>query len=512
MQETIPALLTDPNTLSIIVFLLVAVAVIWRDRENIERYSIVFVRRTQKGIDILDRVASLGPRLWRMWSTVGVWAGFGIAALMFVVVLYFTLKLFLVPDTTVAVAPVLPTASSFTDPMEAGYMGIPFWYFMIGITAVLVVHEMMHGVIARVEDFEVEYVGLILLAIIPGAFVQPAGQRDFFEPDEGEEEEEERHSPWDQGNWFSQLRVLGAGPWSNITLAIILFGALFAGGIAVDGMDFDMPDGLEVTQVVNDSPAEQAGLEEGMHIVNIDGNDTYSYQAYSTAIEDFQEGENVTVATADDETFTVTLGQHPQLATGQQEPPNRSQVEYQPAPIDYLLVPMEERRPGTIDWYDTQIDRLEQFEERIGMVADQTQYRELGRWVWIQDNYDALDDRADQRIQELEMTLQEEYEQNQVEDGEATSQGYMGIAIETPAILQALLVLGMLLFIIAFLNIAIGPVNLLPIKGLDGGWMVSILMNHYAPHREKLVSRAFTGVTLALLLINFAFLIVRFVL
>ncbi len=499
MESTVAALLTDLNILSIIIFLLIAVAVLWRDRENIERYSIVFVRRTQKGIDFLDRVAGLGPRAWQVWATVGVAAGFIILALMFFVVLYYTLRLFFVPDTTVAVAPVLPTASTFTDPMEAGYLGIPFWYFMIGITVVLVVHELMHGVIARVEEFEVEYVGLILLAVIPGAFVQPAGQRDFFEPDENGEQE--KHSPWDQGHWMDRLRVLGAGPWANVTAALILAVVLVGGAAALGAMDFTMQDGIEITQVQNGTPADDAGLEAGMHIISIDGNETYSFRAYREATDGWEEGQDVSLGTAEHGTFDVTLTAHPQ-AGQEQLVTNRSDIEYHPAPVDYLLVVLEQRRSGTVDWYERQVERIE------GEDIE----RELGRWMWINENYEVLGERAEQRVTELEQELQERQTQDEEIDEGAVAPGYLGIGVGVPAMLRTLLILGQLLFIVAFLNIAIGPVNLLPIKGLDGGWMLSILLDRFAPAHEQRVTRIVTLITLGMIIINFAFLLIRFVL
>ncbi len=503
MAVSVPGFLTDPNILSIIVFLLSAAAVLWRDRENIERYSIVFVRRTQKGIDILDRTARINRQVWRHWATLGVVAGFGFMILMFVLVLYQTLKLFLVPDTMVPVAPVLPTASTFTNPMETGYMGIPFWYFLISITVVLVVHEMMHGVIARAEDFDIEYVGLILLGIIPGAFVQPAGQRDFFEP----EPDEEQHSPWDQGNWLARLRVLAAGPWANVTLALLLVGVLMGGNAGVEMMDFDMPNGVEVTEVVNGSPADRAGLEQGMRITHIDGNETYSFQAYQRATSDWGVGRTVTLRTLNGEEFTATVAAYPFNDQGRNGT-NLSAIQYQPAPVDHLLVRLEERRPGTIDRYESYIRQAERIEQRLRIGQGVDEHRAIGRWMWIRDTADTLDDRANERIPALEQELK----QRQAEQDDGLQRGRLGFSAGFPDFLIALLTFGQLLLYVMMLNLFIGTANLLPVKGLDGGWMVSILMDHVAPEYEGLVTRTVTVITLGMIIISFGFLVIRFVL
>lgn len=488
--QDVQSMLTDPNILSIIVFLAFAAYLLWRDRENIERYSVIFVRRTKKGIHYLDEVARLNPRIWRIWSTVGIVVGFGLMLLIFVLVLHQTLKLFLVANAVAPVAPVLPTASTFTDPTQAGYLGIPFWYFLIGISVVMVVHEMMHGVIARVEDFDIEYVGLLLLAFIPGAFVQPAGQRDFFEPKE-DNDDQKPQSPWDQGNWVSRLRVLAAGPWANVTLALVLGGILagagIAGGTISDSQGYITYHGMEIVNVSEDSPAAVAGLQPGMVATTINGNTTNSPAEFQQAVNGLTAGQTVTVETVESGSFTVTLGPRP----------GSDNATYRPALIDHLLPRLEQRYPGTIDTYEAYNNWIAPDDKRL----------EVARWEWIQNNYPSLDTRAQQRVQELEQQQE-------------PLPGFMGIRVQpdmtmagwletTLPILQTLF---LMTYVVALLNLLIGTANLLPVKGLDGGWMVSIFLERFAPTREKRVTRTITIVTLLMILISFIFLIARFLL
>ncbi|WP_367883132.1 site-2 protease family protein [Thermococcus peptonophilus] len=67
----------------------------------------------------------------------------------------------------------------------------------------MVVHELSHGIVARADKLPLKSVGLVLLAVIPGAFVEP-------------DEEELAKAPL-----RSRLRVYGAGSMANITTAII---------------------------------------------------------------------------------------------------------------------------------------------------------------------------------------------------------------------------------------------------------------------------------------------------
>lgn len=494
---TVPAFLTNLNTLSIIAFILLAVFLLWRDRENIERHSIVFVRRTKEGVHILDRVARINPRLWNIWATLGVVVGFVIMVPMFVLILHQTLKLFLVADAVVPVQPLLPTASTFTNPAQAGYFGIPFWYFMVSISVVLVVHEMMHGVIARVEDFNVEYVGLILIGILPGAFVQPEGQKDFFEPEEGEDDaeaEEGSQSPWDQGSWIARLRVLAAGPWANITLALLLgllvFGAPIIAAHTLGPMGIVENEGVPVLNVSPGSPAEQAGLASGMLITGINGNDTYTTTAFTTEMNRYNAGDTVTVRTATNGTFDVTL-------TGPEQRSGEN-VTYRPALIDRFLPRIEKEHPGTIDWYEAHNNWVVAEDKRL----------ELLRWRWIQENHPALETTAEQRIQELESDI-----------GEQPQRGLLGITIQgiqemdikygLEALLPVVQILYLLLYVVGLINLAIGTANLLPVKGLDGGWMLSILLERFVPEKEPRITRWVTVTTILLIAISFAFFLVR---
>ena len=68
---------------------------------------------------------------------------------------------------------------------------------------VLVVHEFGHGIISRVEGVRIKSIGVLLLAVLPGAFV---------EPDEEDIEKSKR---------ISKLRIFAAGSIFNLSLAAV---------------------------------------------------------------------------------------------------------------------------------------------------------------------------------------------------------------------------------------------------------------------------------------------------
>ncbi len=482
------ALPVSLNVLSIILFLILLGAVVWRDRENIERHSIVLVRRTKHGIDYLDRIAAVSPRVWRLWSTLGVAVGFVGMAVVFVLIVHQTLRLFLVGGATPPVGPVLPTVSTVTNPEQAGYLGLPFWHFMISLTVVLVVHEVMHGVIARVEGFDIEYVGLLLIGILPGAFVQPEGQRDFFEPEEGEAED--AGGPWGEGSPLARLRVLAAGPMANITVAVLLFlvlqGAFTSAHGAPEIRGAYEHNGMYIVNVSTESPAAAGGLQQGMTITAMNNQSTQDLAGFEAATEDFTANQTVTVVTGGNGTFTVTLGTRPQP---------EGNISYTPAPIDYLLPVLERQAPGTVTTYERYND----------VLAGDDVTLQIGRWQWIQENYPGLSDTAAQQITELE------------QEREPDNAGYMGIravpdrdvrpAFES--LVRPLFMFFQLLFFVGLLNLMIGIANLLPVKGLDGGWMLDTVLQEKMPGRADRIVGTVTLVTIATIAISFAFLIVK---
>ena len=176
---------------------------------------------------------------------------------------------------------------------------VPFVYGLIALATVLVVHEFSHGIQAVGEKIPIKSIGLLLFAIIPGAFV---------EPDEEKLKEAKRSS---------RLRVYAAGSIANVTLALIalLLLSLVSAGIP----QFFEEDGIAVDRIVPDSPSEGI-LKEGMILQEINNhkiNDSQSYvdiplqgrQGSRGCIPDAP-GDNVEVKT-DQGTYHITLAKNP---------------------------------------------------------------------------------------------------------------------------------------------------------------------------------------------------------
>lgn len=485
-----------PNTIAMVLLVGFVAWLLWRDRENIERHSIVIIRRTDKGISFLDDMASRAPSLWRVWSDLSIVTGFLVMGLIVFFLLYNGLKILMVSEAVPAVGLVLPTPGQAS--MGPGYFLVPFWHWIVGISTVAVFHEMMHGVIARNEGFPVKSVGWFILGILPGAFVEPEGEEMF--PDESEDEESDEDAgegdedgeeddgitvegPWGEGDWRGKLRVLAAGSGANLTIALLLFGLMVGMTTGAHGQR-DIRGvyeytGAEIDRVYNQSAAYRAGIEPGMVVQQVDG------QAVNNVDEFLAHGANFTVnetvrlsGTYNGSAFnmSVEIGTRPQLYT------------YRPAPIDPLLVSLEKRYPGTIATYEGYNDAF----------VDGGARTELERWRWIRENYDGLDARTEEKIETLSGRITED------------SDGFLGVGVRSakqvkegmgPIAAGAEFLLTLLFFMV-MIHAGVGAANMMPIKPLDGGWMLDTVMKEYMPSRRKLLVRSVMATTLGLFVVN----------
>ncbi|WP_255170574.1 site-2 protease family protein [Natrononativus amylolyticus] len=233
---------------------------------------------TKRGRNFLNWLA--GPkRFWRAWANMGVGIAIVVMASMFVFLLLSAYAALSAPQPSTVQQPrnvlVIPGVNDFL-PLSAT-PGIVF-----GLLVGLVVHEGGHGLLCRVEDIEIESMGVAMLAILPiGAFVEP---------------DQESNKKASRG---AQTRMFAAGVTFNFIVTILAFALLFgpvAGAIAV-------APGAAVGGVAPDSPAADAGLEPNDRITAIDGEAVADNDDLSERLE-ASDGEEVTVERNGDEEIT----------------------------------------------------------------------------------------------------------------------------------------------------------------------------------------------------------------
>lgn len=272
-----------------IYYYLIAFAIIWilsavlhdrLERHGFEINFPVIMWKTQRLRGLISRISNFSPTFWRWYMNVGIVVAFG--AMIFIT---WTLISSL-PSVfeTPAVSIIIPGVE-----MPGSSIYIPFFYGLIALATVLVVHEFSHGVQSVGEKISIKSIGLLLFAIIPGAFV---------EPDEDELKAAKRSS---------RLRVYAAGSVANISLAVIaiLLVSLISAGIP----SYFAEDGIAIDRIVTDSPSDGI-LKEGMVLQAIDNHTIGNATDYSSVVSSYSPGDNVSVKT-DQGTYTLTLDENP---------------------------------------------------------------------------------------------------------------------------------------------------------------------------------------------------------
>ena len=238
----------------------------------------VLTVHTQRGRLFLDRLAARA-RFWRAWGNVGVGIALVVMALAGVAVVISVLAVLSQPDGATIENPqnvlVIPGVNEFLPLNAAGEI-------LFGLVVGLVVHEGGHGLLCRVENIEIESMGVALLAFIPlGAFVQP-------DPD--------NQAAADRG---AQIRMFAAGITNNFAvtaLALLLLVGPVLGSIAV-------APGAPVGTVFDGSGADAAGLAEGDVVVSIDGTGVTNESELETVL--WTRGDTVEVSLHDGGNRTV---------------------------------------------------------------------------------------------------------------------------------------------------------------------------------------------------------------
>ncbi|MFD1563314.1 site-2 protease family protein [Haloarchaeobius amylolyticus] len=236
---------------------------------------------TKRGRALLDRLAQ-PKRFWRAWSNLGVGIAIVVMVSMFVFLIQGAIAALSSPQLSSSAVRqprnvlVIPGVNDFLP--LAATPGIVF-----GLLVGLVVHEGGHGLLCRVEDIDIESMGIAMLAVLPvGAFVEP---------------DQESSKAASRGG---QTRMFAAGVTNNFAITLLAFALLFgpvAGSIAV-------APGAAVGGVADSSPAADAGIGPNDRITAIngtavDGNDDFANRLEAT------DGDQVSVELNGDETVTV---------------------------------------------------------------------------------------------------------------------------------------------------------------------------------------------------------------
>lgn len=285
----------DFQSISAIVFLIILTVYVYSQRKKMQTHGFFpffyfSMYKTQFGINFMDKLANKFSKSLKFLGYVGIVIGFlGMILLAFSLIqnLY---SLLTTPEAIPGVGLVLPFKVK-------GAFFVPFFYWIISIFIIALVHEYAHGVISRVHKIKVKSSGFaflaILIPIIPAAFVEP-------------DEKALRKRPHRQ-----QLSVFAAGPFSNIIFAFIFLGlSVFILSPIIDVM---VDKNIQIVDFIEgelESPTKAAGVAAGETIIEIDGIMIEGIDSLAEVLKDKGPKSTIDLKT-DVSSYTITLIENP---------------------------------------------------------------------------------------------------------------------------------------------------------------------------------------------------------
>ena len=237
--------------------------------------------KTKRLRGLIDRIANLSPWFWKWFMNLGILISFG----AMIIISYLLLSSLSTITETSSVSLVIPGVDIPGSPIF-----IPFVYGIIALATVIIVHEFAHGILARREKVTIKSIGLLLFAILPGAFVEP-------------EEDEIKNI-----KKIPRMRIYAAGSIANFSLAIVAFLIFLLITSFVIPATFD-ENRIEIDQVIAGTPAHNV-LKPGMIMNSINGHNVSDAESYSKAVSTLKPGEMVVVVT-NQGTYNFTAGTNP---------------------------------------------------------------------------------------------------------------------------------------------------------------------------------------------------------
>ncbi len=212
------------------------------ERYHLALYGPFIMWKTEKGKALLERMAEK-DRFWKWYGDVSI------AITVFAMVAMMVLLLW-----SAVYVMSLPADRSPEPKHIIGLPGInpviPLWYGIMALAVAIVIHEGAHGILSLVGKLKIKSLGLLFFIVPVGAFVEP------------DEEALKEAKP------RVRDRMAAVGPATNILFAILcaaIFSHVFMAAVT------PVEEGILITGIVEDSPADDAGLKAGMILLNISG-------------------------------------------------------------------------------------------------------------------------------------------------------------------------------------------------------------------------------------------------
>jgi membrane-associated protease RseP (regulator of RpoE activity) len=178
----------------------------------------ILMYKTKLGLEKMDRWSKKHPRFYLYLAYLSFFIGTVGMILMFIFMFW---QLGFIVENNIQSGGGLVLPIKTEDPSASKIFYVPFWYWLISLFVLAIVHEFAHGVIAQRFNIKIKSSGFAFLGLfiplLPAAFVEP------------DEKSMSKKKKW------KQIAVLGAGSTSNFIFGVIfLLMWIFLAGPFID--------------------------------------------------------------------------------------------------------------------------------------------------------------------------------------------------------------------------------------------------------------------------------------
>jgi len=264
----------------------------------------------------MERLGNRWRRGWLTFFNIGAAMGIGLLILA-IYVLSNSLFQLIIRSPTAS-----PTVLIVPIPFLAIRWEI-YPYILIAIAAVLIPHEVAHGITSVLDKVPIKSSGVFLAVVLPGGFVEI-----------DEEDLAKRKSR-------TKLRVFAAGSFTNIVsavLVIILIGSMFQ----------MVSSGVLITNVAVSGPAGAQGIPQWSVITQVNDTAITEPANLTRILISISPGDYLTIEVNNSQNYTVQTQPHPQNSTRAYLGINSSP--YIASNIPFLLPPSSYHVFNTFQW------------------------------------------------------------------------------------------------------------------------------------------------------------------
>jgi membrane-associated protease RseP (regulator of RpoE activity) len=429
---------------------------------------VLLLRKTQWGKGFLIRLGTRFPRFWLAVGSIAVIVTL-LSSIWIIWLLLIQTQMLAAGEIEMGPGVLLPSPTNQTT-IGPGYFAVPFWYWIISIAVLVIVHEGMHGIMAARERVKIKSLGWGLLAVIPLAFVEP------------DEKQLQKQKAW------KQMRVFAAGSFANFIVAIIS-----VAGLAFLTSSVFMHTGVGFQAVAQGYPAANANMTGT--IIKIDSQEVTSSSDLGRILQVLGPNRTITIMTTNGtDRFSYTL-----------ETASEPEPAFKPDFFTFALVTIDQALPGAMDASKSISNSYAYVTGGYREPSWSSIKKEVKLWEYAKATYTKSTPRADIRIQALMAELESHppsgfigvvgiFESTEIKPG---LEGYQ----ESVTFLEGLL------FFMFLINFGVGTFNMLPIGPLDGGRMWGIVFGRITPKHAKKIMAGITWIILLIIIANFAFVL-----